>query len=105
MPDARSVAAAQEQTQARITSISTANYAYQQNDTWWPECDTVPVGGCSIGFRYFGIGDEILFTATFSAPVTATGTPSLVLDVGGTEKLATFKETRGGSLIFSLHRD
>lgn len=87
------------QSQAQINSITTANYAYDSNP--WPECDTIPSGGCADGYRYFGIGDEVLFAAEYSAPVTVTGTPTLALDVGGTEKLATFKEIREKSLIFA----
>ena len=90
-------AAAQEQ--AQINSISTANYAYHSDP--WPECDTIPTGGCTAGYRYFGIGDEVLFAAEYSAAVTVTGAPTLALDVGGTEKLATFKEMQGSSLIFT----
>ena len=87
------------QNPAQINSITTANYAYHSDP--WPECDTVPMGGCMVGYKYFGIGDEILFAAEYNAPVTVTGNPTLALSISGTEKLATFKELQGTRLIFA----
>ena len=86
------------QNQAQITGIAPANYGYDSDP--WPECETMPRGGCVVGYRYYGIGDEVLLAAEYNAAVTVTGTPTITLDVGGAERLAPFKEVQGSSLIF-----
>lgn len=87
------------QNQAQINSITTANYAYHSDP--WPEKDTIPSGGHMAGYRYFGIGDEVLIGAEYDASVTVTGTPTIALDVGGEVISAMFKEVQGSTLIFT----
>jgi len=49
--------------------------------------------------RFYRAGETILFTATFDAPVTATGSPMLSLSIGGNTRNANYRSGSGTNAL------
>ena len=79
------------------TSAATSNFAVT-GDTTAPTVSSVSISSASgVQNSLLNAGDVVSVTATFSENVTRTGSPQFTLNVGGTNRTATYGSGSGGT--------
>ena len=84
---------------ATLTHTALTAQTSHKVDTTKPTVSGISIGNPPQGGWYYGLGQTIQATVTFSENVTVTGTPQLTLKIGAADKTANYKSGTGTTAL------